>query len=310
MAATSDALPAIVLAAGLGTRLDPLTRLVAKAAVPLGGRTLIEHVVDWLRAQQITDLVLNLHHRPETITRVLGDGAHLGVHVRYSWEDPILGSAGGPKRALPLLSRERVLIVNGDTLCQIDLAAMLAFHEQTGAEVTLAVIQNPAPTRYNGLVLDDDGRVRGRVSKTEGRPGTWHFVGVQIAEARAFSPLAADTAADTIPGLYLEMADARPDSVRGWRVETPFTDVGTPADYLAAGLAAGGDRDPRDGVSRSLVWPEARVAPNALLDECIVAGPVTLAPGFRARRSVIVPAAVLRPGESAQMAGDAVLFPL
>src|SRR5438045_3465932 len=109
-------LSAIVLTAGLGTRLDPLTRLVAKPAVPLGRLTLIEHVLAWLRGQGVTDLVLNLHHRPETITGVLGDGAHLGLRIRYSWEDRVLGSAGGPKRAPSILPDDRVLIVNGDTL--------------------------------------------------------------------------------------------------------------------------------------------------------------------------------------------------
>jgi NDP-sugar pyrophosphorylase family protein len=303
-------LPAIVLTAGLGTRLDPLTRLVAKPAVPIGSRTLVEHVVDWLRGQQVTDLVLNLHHRPETITRVLGDGAHLGMRVRYSWEDPILGSAGGPKRALSLLSTERVLIVNGDTVCRLDLPAMLAFHERTGAEVTLALIPNPAPTRYNGLVVDEADSVRERAPKAEGRPDTWHFVGVQIAEARAFAGLAADAPAGTIPGLYLQMAEERPGSVRGWRIDAAFTDVGTPSDYLQAALAADGNAEPVPGVARSVVWPEARMAANVQIDECIVAGPIALPAGFRARRSVIVPAAVLRPDEHVQTAGDLALFPL
>src|SRR5580765_5255060 len=124
-------LPAVVLTAGLGTRLDPLTPVVAKPAVPIGNRTLVEHVLDWLRLQGVTDLVLNLPHRPETITGALGDGAHLGLQVRYSWEDPILGSAGGPRHALPLLERrghDPFLIVNGDTLCRLDLQAMIAAH--------------------------------------------------------------------------------------------------------------------------------------------------------------------------------------
>src|SRR5689334_13845428 len=107
-------LPALVLTAGLGTRLDPITRPLAKPAVPLGDRTLIEHVLAWLHRQGVRDLVLNLHHRPSTITSVVGDGAHLGMSVRYSWEQPVLGSAGGPRRAAPLLATDTFLIVNGD----------------------------------------------------------------------------------------------------------------------------------------------------------------------------------------------------
>src|SRR6188474_919178 len=104
-------LPALVLAAGQGTRLDPLTRLTAKAAVPLGGRTLIEHVLDWVKEQGVVEVVMNLHHLPATITSVVGDGAHLGLSIRYSWEQPLLGSAGGPRRALPLLASDEFLMV-------------------------------------------------------------------------------------------------------------------------------------------------------------------------------------------------------
>src|SRR5262245_16638046 len=121
-------LPALVLTAGQGTRLDPLTRLVAKAAVPLGGRTLIEHVLDWVRTQGVVDVVLNLHHLPATITSVVGDGVHLGMSVRYSWEQPLLGSAGGPRRALPLVDSDEFLIVNGDTLSDFAFDPMIEAH--------------------------------------------------------------------------------------------------------------------------------------------------------------------------------------
>src|SRR6185436_7619074 len=117
-------LPTLVLTAGIGSRLDPITRLVAKPAVPVAGRTLVERVLDWLRREGATDLVLNLHHRPQTIAAVVGDGAHLGVRVRYSWEQPLLGSAGGPRRALELLQASRFIIVNGDTLTNVDLAGI------------------------------------------------------------------------------------------------------------------------------------------------------------------------------------------
>src|SRR5215831_8681674 len=136
---------AVVLTAGLGTRLDPLTRLVAKPAVPVGDRALIEHVLAWLRSQGISDVVLNLHHRPETITGIVGDGTHLGLRVRYSWERAILGSGGGPRRAVDLIEGDPVLIVNGDTICPIDLAPMLEAHMSTRASVTMAVVLNPAP---------------------------------------------------------------------------------------------------------------------------------------------------------------------
>jgi NDP-sugar pyrophosphorylase family protein len=86
---------ALVLAAGLGTRLRPLTLARAKPALPVAGPSLIERIVRWLAGHGVTDLIVNLHYRPETITARLGDGTGLGTRVRYSWEQPVLGSAGG-----------------------------------------------------------------------------------------------------------------------------------------------------------------------------------------------------------------------
>ena len=96
-------IPALVLTAGLATRLRPLSLVRAKAALPVAGQPLVVRILRWLRAGGVTDVVLNLHHLPETLTRIVGDGQDLGVRVRYSWETPVLGSAGGPqtRRAPP-----------------------------------------------------------------------------------------------------------------------------------------------------------------------------------------------------------------
>ena len=110
---------ALLLTAGLGTRLQPLTSVRAKAAVPINGDALVRRVIRVLATAGIRDLVLNLHHRPATIAALVGDGTDLGVRVRYSWEQPVLGSAGGPRHALPLVvdrDDDDFLIVNGDTL--------------------------------------------------------------------------------------------------------------------------------------------------------------------------------------------------
>ena len=111
---------ALVLAAGLGTRLRPLTFCRAKAAVPVAGVPLIRRHLARLAILGVRDVVVNLHHRPDTIAAVVGDGAALGTRVRYSWERVLLGSAGGPRRALPLLD-DRFFLINSDTLCDVDL---------------------------------------------------------------------------------------------------------------------------------------------------------------------------------------------
>src|SRR4030095_5632855 len=108
--------PALVLTAGLGTRLYPLSLVRAKAALPIAGEVLISRILRRLREFGIECVVLNLHHLADTITREVGDGSSFGLRVRYSWESPILGSAGGPARAIPLLEADRFLIINGDTM--------------------------------------------------------------------------------------------------------------------------------------------------------------------------------------------------
>src|SRR5215213_8585523 len=114
-------IPALLLTAGLATRLRPLSFVRAKAALPVAGEPLARRILRSLAACGVTDAVLNLHHLPHTLTSPIGDGTDIGVRVRYSWEVPVLGSAGGPKRALPLIGRSPFLIVNGDTLTDVNL---------------------------------------------------------------------------------------------------------------------------------------------------------------------------------------------
>ncbi len=104
----------------------------AKPALPVAGEALVRRVLGWLAASGVIDVVLNLHHRPETVCAVVGDGSDLGIRARYSWENPVLGSAGGPRRALPLLEADRFFIVNGDTLTDLDPAVLAAAHARVG----------------------------------------------------------------------------------------------------------------------------------------------------------------------------------
>jgi NDP-sugar pyrophosphorylase family protein len=310
----ADRLPlaALVLSAGRGTRLDPITRLVAKPAVPLGDTTLVERVLGWLRRSGVRDVVVNLHARPATITRVVGDGAHLGLSVRYSWEPKALGSAGGPRRALPLLATDPILIVNGDTLADVDLAAMLDAHRQSGADVTMALVPNPAPEHYNGVAIDEDGRVIGFVPRGQAA-GTWHFIGVQIAAASVFANLRDGEPVETVSGIYRDLIVSRPGAIRAWRATGAVLDVGTPHDYLDAALSFvthRADRHPGARLRHTFVWPEATVGAGADLDQCIVAGPVAIPAGFTAAESVIVPASVLQPDDVADVRDGLAVFPL
>lgn len=254
----------LVLTAGLGTRLDPLTRLVAKPAVPVAGQALGERVLRWLAREGVTDAVLNLHHLPHTITGVIGDGAALGMRVRYSWERQILGSAGGPRHALGLINSDPFLIVNGDTLTDIALAPLLAAHTRSGADVTMVVIANPAQDRYNGVMADADGVVRAFIPKGHTEP-SWHFVGIQVVSKRVFANLPDDVPAETVREIYRDLVAHSPGRVRVFPVDATFFDVGTPADYLDMCAAFGGA-----DASGNVLWPGASIAAGAQVTHSIV----------------------------------------
>src|SRR4051812_28951729 len=158
--------------------------------MPIGGEPLVRRIVQWLARQRVTDIVINLHYLPDTITAVVGDGSDLGARVRYSWEQPlILGSAGGPRRALPIIGASSFYVVNGDTLTDLELAPLARDHETSGALVTIPVIANTHPERYGGAQLGDDGRVIGFASRGPSAVGTYHMIGVQAAQAEAFAHL-------------------------------------------------------------------------------------------------------------------------
>lgn len=313
------ALPALVMTAGFGTRLRPLSYVRAKPAMPVAGEALVRRILVRLAAAGVRNAVLNLHHLPETICAVVGDGADLGLAVRYSWEPRILGSAGGPRRALPLLGAERFLIVNGDTLSDIDPAELVAEHEATGALVTLALIPNPAPERYGGVLVNEDGAIERFVPR--GSPGpSWHFIGLQVAEARVFAHLSPDEPAESVSSLYRSLIHEQPGSVRAHRSRSSFLDIGTADDYLATTLAfAAAERgetvvvgtgchvSPRARLERTVLWDGVRVGDDAHLSDCVVADGVTIPAGARFDRRVIVPAVGHDPAGTEERDGDLLL---
>jgi NDP-sugar pyrophosphorylase family protein len=298
---------ALVLTAGLGTRLRPLSDVRAKAAVPVNGETLARRVIRWLSGQGIRDLVLNLHHLPATIAASVGDGSDLGARVRYTWEQPVLGSAGGPRHALPLLvdpagpDPGTFLIVNGDTLTDVDVQAMLAHHQRSGAAVTMALIPNPRPDKYGGVRVSGDGWVTGFTRR--GEPGeSYHFIGVQIAAAHVFARLEDGVPAQTVNDIYPRLIAREPASIAAFRCGASFRDIGTPSDYLATSAELAGiegdrltcgarvriDRSAR--ILRTALWDDVTIGPGAVLEDCIVGDGAQVPGGARYTRCAIVPA--------------------
>jgi mannose-1-phosphate guanylyltransferase len=310
--------PALLLTAGLGTRLRPLTYVRAKPAVPVNGEALVRRILNWLTGHGVREVVLNLHHRPESVAAVVGDGSDLGVRVRYSWEQPVLGSAGGPRHALPLLTdagREHFLIVNGDTLSTVDISAMLRAHGSSGAQVTMALIPNPRPDKYGGVRLSDGGYVTG-FTRAGTREESFHFVGVQVAEARAFAALDDGIPAESVNMLYPRLLAADTRNVAGFVSDASFCDIGTPRDYLETCSALAeleGDRlidgrrvsvSPSAEVIRTALWDDVSIGPDVRLADCIVCDGVRVPAGARFARSAIVRADGIVPAPGERIEGD------
>jgi NDP-sugar pyrophosphorylase family protein len=299
--------PALVLTAGLATRLQPLSSVRAKAALPVAGTPLVVRILHRLRDAGVSRTVLNLHHRADSITRLVGDGSSIGVEVRFSWEMEILGSAGGPARAIPLLAADRFLIVNGDTLADVDLHAMSAQHVDTNALVTMAVID--ADPRYNAIVADEAGIVRGFSNRTSGTSGTlgtlgtlgtFHFIGIQIVNASVFAGVSPDLRSETVHGIYPSVIASRPGAVRIFHTRAEFFDIGSPRDYLDTAITfAGREGKPLDRgrdcaiaadaqLTNTVLWDRVSVGAGARLSECVVADDVAVAPGAEFSRCSLV----------------------
>src|SRR5438270_8005657 len=129
---------ALILAGGEGTRLRPLTSTMPKPVVPLAGRPFITHMLAWLRRYGVQDVIMSCGFLADGVRSVLGDGAELGLRLRYLEEPKPLGTGGALKFAEEMLE-DRFFMLNGDTLTDLDLNAQLAQHERTGARATLAL---------------------------------------------------------------------------------------------------------------------------------------------------------------------------
>lgn len=306
---------AMLLAAGLGERMRPLSELLAKPVLPVLGRPLAHWTLDRLRAAGVTDVVVNTHHLPETVRAALGDGRRLGLRLRYSHEPEILGTGGGPRRARALLGDEPVLVVNGDVLFGFDLRRLVEGHRRSGALVTLALRPNPDPRRYPPVVTDAAGRILSiRGGPRPGRGTAWLFAGVHVLAPRLYERLA-EGPSDVIEALYLPLL-AEGALLRGVRPRGAWYDLGRPAPYLraqltllrrgwqglpsplvapgarvqrgarvrASVLGAGSVVGPAALVQGSLLWAGARVGAGARVSGSILASGARVAPGERVSR--------------------------
>jgi len=218
---------AIIMAGGLGTRLRPLTDDLPKPMLSVGDQPLMEIIIGQLRDAGIKQVNISVHHSPEKITDYFGDGKDFGVEINYLTEERPLGTAG----ALALMDspQETVLVMNGDILTQVDFKAMMAYHRESSAELTLAVNRYELQVPYG--VIECDGAF---VTSITEKPVISSFInaGIYLLEPSIFSEIPQDTYFD-MTSLIQNLLDAG-RVVSAFPIREYWLDIGEKNDYIQA----------------------------------------------------------------------------
>jgi NDP-sugar pyrophosphorylase family protein len=225
---------AMILAAGLGTRLRPLTNTIPKPLLPVGGTPLIVWNLFLLRRSGIREVVINLHHLGPQIEKELGDGRTWDMRISYSRESILLGTGGGLKQAEAFFHGEPFLILNGDTLFELDLGNLIGFHEQENPLATMVVREDPDVERWGAVELDGEQRIvriNGRGTTNESRNRRM-FAGVHIVHPRLLRTVPRGRESSIIDAYVHEIQSG--ERVLSYPLAGYWSDVGTPARYAAA----------------------------------------------------------------------------
>lgn len=302
---------AIILAAGFGTRLWPLTIGRTKPAIPFLNRPLIGFTIDYLRRYGFEDVIINLHHEPDSVRQQVGDGSRFGVRIHYSVEEPeILGTSGALDNVRDQLRDETFVVINGKIITDIDLAAALRTHRRKNALATLVLLPNPKFERFSEVKISGDGRIAEfagfpskQIQNSELRTQNFPlmFTGIHLMEPEIFEYIPHGVFSDSVRDVYPKaMADGKLIAAHIASAESVWRELSTIPRYLEISLEflarEGRDTVMDEGcvidrgaqVSRSVLWKNIRVEAGAMLTECIIGDDVTIPSGAKFHRAVIV----------------------
>ena len=224
----------MILAAGEGRRLRPLTDHLPKPMLPVAGRPLLEHTITYLRDCGVTDLAINLHHLPAVVMNYFGNGSHWGVNLHYSVEERLLGSAGGVKR-LQSFFDETFVVFYGDLLTWADLRPMIALHRRAGVLATMGLYHVPDPWN-RGIVQLDEAQNIVRFAEKPPRDQVFSNLanaGIYVLEPEVLERIPAEQMVDfgheVFPGLLAEGVQ-----VAGYVIEDMLIDIGLREKYEEA----------------------------------------------------------------------------
>jgi len=306
---------AMILAAGFGTRLFPLTIDRTKPAIPFLGKPLVGYVAEYLAHFGIKDVVVNLHHQPDSVISALGDGTDFGVHIEYSREEPrILGTAGALDNAREWLEDDTFLVVNGKIITDIDIAAAVETHRKSGAIATMVLKPN-AKREHFTIVHAEDGFLTGfgdyatPTTKEEiQNPNSeiqnpLMFTGIHILEPRVFEYIPRGVYSDIVPTFY-DPALKKGEKIAVHITDASWYEMSTIPRYLDISLAMMGSGDVHFGrncvlegaasLKDSVIWDDVTIGAGATLYRVIIADGVRIEPGEHFENAAIVRAEMVR----------------
>lgn len=232
----------MILAAGVGSRLDPLTRNIPKPMVPIINKPVMEHIVDLLRNHGFNEIMVNLHHLGDQIEEYFGDGSRFGVEMHYSKEEQLLGTAGGLKKVEDFFDSTFV-VIGGDDLADIDLTRGLAYHRKKGAVATIALSLVDHPAQYGIVSLDENGKIRHFIEKPREEEvfSNTANTGVYIFEPEVLELIPRSTFYDFGKNLF-PLLHKQNMPFYGWLTNSYWCDVGNINQYRQAHNDALADR--------------------------------------------------------------------
>ena len=299
---------AMVLAAGLGIRMRPLTSHFPKPALPVMNRPLIAHVLRHLSAHGVTAAVINAHAMPEKLEEAVTRAAPPEIEVTFSRESTILGTAGGLKKAARHFGGGAFYLVNSDSLSDADLTAAAVAHAASGRAATMIVRPHEPADGYRPVHVAPPETGGERVARLTGiagrswgpRPGSPRtFTGIHILEPRVLDAIPAGRAFDINAGVYPSLLDRDEDSVGTWRHDGWWFEAGNPARYLELNLemiaqagrtavvGPGFFIDEEAGVRRCAIGAGVRLERAVELNECVVWDGVTIREGAKLKRCIV-----------------------
>jgi NDP-sugar pyrophosphorylase family protein len=293
---------AIVLSAGYGTRLWPLTEDRTKPAIPILGKPLVGYVAEYLAGYGIDEIVVNLHHRPESVRRALGDGNRFGVKLHYVEEPVILGTSGALDNTREFFDRETFVVVNGKIITDIDLHAALETHRSTNAIATLVLLPNARRERFS-IVETEGGLIKqfgGMPDPNATGPVPLMFTGIHILEPRILEYVPRGVFSDSVIHVY-PPAIEKGEIVAAHVASGKWRELSTLKRYLDISVellresgksyVAGEDASISQSasVTDAVLWDDVKVSAGARINRAVLADNVTVAENEVIENAVVVP---------------------